>query len=161
MDAGSLQGLAHRHDAPPTARKLIGDEFALWKLGRPRWTRTNSERRGSKSGWRSEGAGLCGLGDRLVIGSPSRPTLARLKAVPLGRQVRRDRDVDTKATVTVNTLKSCLEAFNRHDLDEVMTFFGDHPVLEMPRGPHPWGTRAEGRVQDGCGRGYSRGVLSN
>ncbi len=54
--------------------------------------------------------------------------------------------MDTRATVTVNNLKSCLEAFNRHDLDEVMTFFGDHPVLEMPRGPHPWGTRAEGRV---------------
>ena len=48
-------------------------------------------------------------------------------------------------TVTVQTLKSVLDAFNKHDLDEIMSFFGDRPELEMPRGPHPWGTRAEGR----------------
>jgi ketosteroid isomerase-like protein len=54
--------------------------------------------------------------------------------------------VDTKPTVTVHTLKSFLEAFNRHDLDEIMTFFGDQAVFDMPRGPHPWGTRAEGRA---------------
>ncbi|HEY8686490.1 MAG TPA: nuclear transport factor 2 family protein [Chloroflexota bacterium] len=47
----------------------------------------------------------------------------------------------------MNTLKSLLDAFNRHDLDEVMSFFTDHPVLEMPRGSHPWGTRAEGRAE--------------
>ena len=39
------------------------------------------------------------------------------------------------------------EAFNRHDLDEIMTFFSERPVLEMPRGPHPWGTRADGRKE--------------
>ena len=48
-------------------------------------------------------------------------------------------------TVTRDTLKSCLEAFNRHDLDEIMTFFADDAVLEMPRGAYPWGTRAQGR----------------
>lgn len=42
-------------------------------------------------------------------------------------------------------LKSLLEAFNRHDLDAVMAFFTDDPVLEMPRGPEPWGSRARGR----------------
>ena len=28
-----------------------------------------------------------------------------------------------------------------------MSFFTEHPVLVMPRGTHPWGTRAEGRVE--------------
>lgn len=55
--------------------------------------------------------------------------------------------VDALPTVTGETLKSCLEAFNRHDLDEIMNFFADRAVLEMPRGPHPWGTRAQGREE--------------
>ena len=37
------------------------------------------------------------------------------------------------------------EAFNAHDLDRIMAFFADDCVLEMPRGPDPWGTRLEGR----------------
>lgn len=49
--------------------------------------------------------------------------------------------------VTVDTLKRILEAFNRHDLDAIMTFFADDCVLEMPRGPHPWGRRFVGKVQ--------------
>ena len=36
-------------------------------------------------------------------------------------------------------------AFNAHDLDRIMTFFADDCVLEMPRGPHPWGARFEGK----------------
>lgn len=55
--------------------------------------------------------------------------------------------MDRKSIVTVDTLRSLLDAFNRHDLDEVMGFFTDHPVLEMPRGSHPWGTRAAGRSE--------------
>jgi len=46
--------------------------------------------------------------------------------------------------VTRRTLEACLQAFNRHDLDEIMTFFAPDSVLEMPRRPHPWGTRAQG-----------------
>jgi len=37
------------------------------------------------------------------------------------------------------------EAFNAHDLDRIMTFFADDCVLEMPRGPQPWGARFEGK----------------
>lgn len=55
--------------------------------------------------------------------------------------------MDPKSIVTEETLKSLLDAFNRHDLDEIMDFFTDHPVLEMPRGSDPWGTRAAGRVE--------------
>jgi ketosteroid isomerase-like protein len=42
------------------------------------------------------------------------------------------------------TLQALVEAFNAHDLDRVMGFFTDDAVLEMPRGPHPWGSRYEG-----------------
>ena len=42
-------------------------------------------------------------------------------------------------------LVSLCDAFNAHDLDRVMSFFADECVLEMPRGPHPWGTRSEGK----------------
>ena len=58
--------------------------------------------------------------------------------------------LDTK-TVTVETLQAIGDAFNRHDLDAIMAFFADDSVLEMPRGPHPWGQRYEGKaaVRDG------------
>ncbi len=42
-------------------------------------------------------------------------------------------------------LEDLVAAFNAHDLDRVMEFFVDDCVLEMPRGPDPWGTRHEGR----------------
>jgi ketosteroid isomerase-like protein len=47
-------------------------------------------------------------------------------------------------TVTVETLQRLVAAFNAHDLDAVMSFFVADPVLEMPRGPQPWGRRLEG-----------------
>jgi steroid delta-isomerase-like uncharacterized protein len=47
--------------------------------------------------------------------------------------------------VTVETLKAFLEAFNRHDLDAIMTFFAEDCVFDMPRGPEPWGRRYIGR----------------
>ncbi len=48
-------------------------------------------------------------------------------------------------TLTVETLRQILDAFNRHDLDDVMSFFADDCVLEMPRGPQPWGERYSGK----------------
>lgn len=50
-------------------------------------------------------------------------------------------------TATVQTLQRLLDAFNAHDLDAVMGLFVDDPVLEPPRGPHPWGQRFQGREQ--------------
>jgi ketosteroid isomerase-like protein len=41
-------------------------------------------------------------------------------------------------------LKSLVQAFNDHDLDRIMSFFADDAVLEMPRGPDPWGRRYVG-----------------
>ena len=48
---------------------------------------------------------------------------------------------------TNETLQRLLDAFNAHDLDAVMSFFADDAVLEMPRGPDPWGRRLQGREE--------------
>lgn len=52
--------------------------------------------------------------------------------------------MQTSTNVTVDTLRAICDAFNRHDLDAIMTFFADDAALEMPRGPSPWGQRFEG-----------------
>jgi ketosteroid isomerase-like protein len=52
--------------------------------------------------------------------------------------------MQTSETVTVETLVAICDGFNQHDLDAIMTFFAADAVLEMPRGPHPWGQRFEG-----------------
>jgi ketosteroid isomerase-like protein len=44
-----------------------------------------------------------------------------------------------------DALRDLVAAFNAHDLDRIMTFFTEDCVLEMPRGPDPWGTRCVGR----------------
>ncbi len=50
-------------------------------------------------------------------------------------------------TVSVALLQELLAAFNRHDADEVMTFFHDDCVLDMPRGPAPGGRHLVGKDQ--------------
>jgi steroid delta-isomerase-like uncharacterized protein len=47
----------------------------------------------------------------------------------------------------VGMLESLLAAFNRHDVDDVMAFFIEDCVFEMPRGPDPWGRRLEGKAE--------------
>ncbi len=48
---------------------------------------------------------------------------------------------------STETLKQILEAFNQHDLDAIMDFFAEDCILELPRGPHPWGSRFVGKEQ--------------
>ena len=43
-------------------------------------------------------------------------------------------------------LKALTQAFNDHDLDRIMRYFADDAVLEMPRGPDPWGRRYVGKA---------------
>ena len=50
-------------------------------------------------------------------------------------------------TVTVETMKQVLEAFNRHDLDAIMEYFSDDCSFDFPRGPEPWGQRFVGKAQ--------------
>jgi ketosteroid isomerase-like protein len=45
-----------------------------------------------------------------------------------------------------STLAALCDAFNAHDLDRIMSFFADDCVLEMPRGPKPWGARFVGKA---------------
>lgn len=44
-------------------------------------------------------------------------------------------------------LREVLDAFNRHDLDAIMSYFAEDCVFESPRGQDPWGTRFAGRDQ--------------
>jgi ketosteroid isomerase-like protein len=48
--------------------------------------------------------------------------------------------------VSVELLKSFLEAFNRHDLDAIMSYFADECVFYMPRGVGPRGDRYVGKA---------------
>ena len=53
---------------------------------------------------------------------------------------------------SVEILKSFLEAFNRHDLDAIMSFFADDCSMDLPRGDQPYGRRLIGQseVRLGC-----------
>jgi ketosteroid isomerase-like protein len=48
--------------------------------------------------------------------------------------------------VTVELLEDFLDAFNRHDLDGIMSYFADDCVLYMPRGATPHGDRYAGKT---------------
>jgi ketosteroid isomerase-like protein len=45
----------------------------------------------------------------------------------------------------VEALRSVLDGFNAHDVDAILAFFTDDATFDAPRGPHPWGTRFEGK----------------
>lgn len=49
--------------------------------------------------------------------------------------------------VTQQLLKGFLEAFNRHDLDSIMSYFADDCVFYMPRGAKPRGDRYVGKEE--------------
>lgn len=46
---------------------------------------------------------------------------------------------------SVKLLEGVLDAFNRHDLDAIMSHFADDCSFDMPRGPEPWGVRCVGK----------------
>jgi len=49
--------------------------------------------------------------------------------------------------ITVDTLKQVVDAFNRHDLDAIMSFFADDCSFDFPRGPEHFGQRFIGKAQ--------------
>jgi ketosteroid isomerase-like protein len=44
-------------------------------------------------------------------------------------------------------LADVLDAFNRHDLDGIMSFFADDAVFDSPRGPSSFGRRFNGKEE--------------
>ena len=50
-------------------------------------------------------------------------------------------------TITEETMKDVLDAFNRHDLDAIMEYFSNDCSFDFPRGPDPWGQRFIGKDQ--------------
>jgi hypothetical protein len=47
----------------------------------------------------------------------------------------------------LETLHEILDAFNRHDLDAIMSHFADDCVFESPRGPDVWGRGFVGKEE--------------
>lgn len=48
---------------------------------------------------------------------------------------------------TIELLEAIGDAFNRHDVDGVMSFFADDGVFDKPAGPEIHGTRISGKEQ--------------
>jgi ketosteroid isomerase-like protein len=57
----------------------------------------------------------------------------------------RERDAIMCNGASVELLHAVVDAFSDHDLDRIMGFFADDCVLEMPRGPSPFGSRYFGK----------------
>jgi steroid delta-isomerase-like uncharacterized protein len=51
----------------------------------------------------------------------------------------------TRATVTVEDLQAFADAWNRHDVEALMTFMSDDCMFESSAGPDRWGRRYSGR----------------
>ena len=47
----------------------------------------------------------------------------------------------------VEVLREVLDAFNRHDLDAIMSHFAEDCVFDSPRGPDSWGRRFVGKAE--------------
>ena len=50
-------------------------------------------------------------------------------------------------TITEDTLRAILDAFNRHDTEAVLGYFAEDCSMDLPRGTAPWGRRFVGKAQ--------------
>lgn len=69
-------------------------------------------------------------------------------AVPVGRVIFIKYQIwrfPMSEQVTIALLKGFLEAFNRHDLDAIMSYFAEDCVFYMPRGAKPHGDKYVGK----------------
>jgi ketosteroid isomerase-like protein len=53
---------------------------------------------------------------------------------------------NTSNAVDEKMLKAFLDAFNRHNLDDIMSYFTEDCTFDMPKGPYPFGTRYVGKA---------------
>jgi steroid delta-isomerase-like uncharacterized protein len=61
--------------------------------------------------------------------------------------VAQNKREETSSQVTPELLKAFLDAFNRHDLDSIMSYFADDCVFYMPRGTGPRGDYYSGKKE--------------
>ena len=47
----------------------------------------------------------------------------------------------------ISAMKAFLAAFNRHDVDAIMSYFVDDCEFDTPRGPTPFGRRLRGKKE--------------
>lgn len=52
---------------------------------------------------------------------------------------------DMSGRITKQTLQEVLDAFNRHDLDAIMSYFSEDCSFDFPRGPMSYGQRHSGK----------------
>ncbi len=45
----------------------------------------------------------------------------------------------------LEVLRKVFDAFNRHDLEAIMSYFANECIFESPRGPDRWGSRFVGK----------------
>lgn len=55
--------------------------------------------------------------------------------------------MEQQRTASEGMLREILGAFNRHDLDAIMSYFADDCTFDMPRGSERWGKRFVGKDQ--------------
>lgn len=55
--------------------------------------------------------------------------------------------VDTEQSVSLELIDEITEAFNRHDVDAVVSHFAEDGVFYLARGDKPWGRRLEGKAE--------------
>ncbi|MGN6430813.1 MAG: nuclear transport factor 2 family protein, partial [Gaiellaceae bacterium] len=55
--------------------------------------------------------------------------------------------MSTSDDAKLKALGEVLGAFNRHDLDAIMSYFADDCVFDSPRGPDVWGRRFVGKEE--------------
>ncbi len=65
--------------------------------------------------------------------------------------------MEHEESLRLQILKEIADAFNRHDLDAIMSFFADDAILDMPRGAEPGGRRYAGKaaVREGLGSRFA------
>jgi ketosteroid isomerase-like protein len=68
------------------------------------------------------------------------PDAERVPTPEVVAAAKRGKRMDIRSTLT-----ELCDAFNAHDLDRIMAQFADDCMLEMPRGPDPWGIRRQGK----------------
>ena len=69
------------------------------------------------------------------------------------RRANVERSPTKRRPVTAKFLDAFADAWNRHDVDRLMTFMSDDCVFEASAGPEVCGTRYEGR--EGVRKGYA------